>query len=75
MSYNLLLGTCSFQLGTNNWAGVWNVRAKCELRELYKAPVPVMEIERKRLEQFGECNYNGSNKEDKKMFESKPKCR
>jgi hypothetical protein len=61
MSYNLLLGTCSFYLGTNNWAGVWNVRAKRELKELHKTPYLVMEIERKRLEWFGKCNYNRSN--------------
>jgi hypothetical protein len=31
-------------------------------RELYKTPDLEMEIEMKRLEWFGECNYNGSNK-------------
>jgi hypothetical protein len=42
--------------------GVWRIRTKQEQRESCETSDLVADIERRRLEWLGECDYNGSNK-------------
>jgi hypothetical protein len=61
--------------GEDVWTekGVWGIRTKGEVRELYKNPDLAGDIKRWKVGIAGACDYNGSNKVgQKETFESKP---
>jgi hypothetical protein len=65
---------CKGNSGEGVWTekGVWGIRTKGEVRELYKTPELVADIKRRRLELLERVIIMDQTRVAKKTFESKP---